>query len=88
MTTIIEALRQVDEDWRAYARAVVTLCELAADYELADYDAAAPVSGWVSAERGRRGNQLSIQLARVSLVRRIWLESNADFSLAREAALF
>ena len=79
MTTTNEALRQVDEDWRAYARAVVTLCELAADYELADYD--------VSAERGRRGNQLSIQLARVSLVRRIWLESIADFSLAREAAL-
>jgi len=86
MTTTNEALRQVDEDWRAYARAVVTLCELAADYELADYDATAPVSGWVSAER-RRGNQLSIQLARVSLVRRIWLESIADFSLAREAAL-
>jgi len=85
MTTTNEALRQVDEDWRAYARAVVTLCELAADYELADYDATAPASGWVSAERGRRGNQLSIQLARVTIVRRVWLDALGDYDLALRA---
>jgi hypothetical protein len=85
MTTTNEARRQVDEDWRAYARAVVTLCELAADYELADYDATAPASGWVSAERGRRGNQLSIQLARVTIVRRVWLDALGDYDLALRA---
>jgi hypothetical protein len=77
MTTTNEALRQVDDDWRAYTHAVIALCQLADTLDAADEN-----------DRVGIGNQLSIQLAAVTRKRRLWLESQADLCLATEQALF